>query len=56
MDIQPDVDNNFPVSAFLSGLRVMTNHGGSALRPTPARNPRSRKADTLSSLIASHSD
>ena len=44
------------VSAFLSGLSLTTNHGGSALRPTPARNPRSRKADTLTRFIASHSD
>jgi len=56
MDIQPEVDNNLHVSAFLSGLSLTTNHCGSALRLTPARNPRPRKADTLPSPLASHSD
>jgi len=56
MDIQPEVNNNLPVSAFLSGLSLTTNHCGSAHRLTPARNPRPRKADTLRSPIASHSD
>ena len=56
VDIQADVDNNFHVSAFLSGLSLTTNHGGSAHRLTSGRNPRSRKADTLTSPIASHSD
>jgi hypothetical protein len=56
VDIQAEVDHNFHVSAFLSGLSLTTNHCGLALRLTPARNPRSREADTLAFNIASHSD
>jgi hypothetical protein len=56
VDVQADVDHNFHVSAFLSGLCLTTNHCGSAHRHTPGRNPRSREADTLAFFIASHSD
>ena len=56
VDIQSDVEDNVHVSAFLSVLSLTTNHCGSALRPLPGRHPRSRKADTLGSLITSHSD
>jgi hypothetical protein len=37
VDSQPGMENNFQVSAFLSGLCLMTNHGGSALRHTSAQ-------------------
>ena len=44
----------FMVSAFLSMFAFPAKHWGSALRLTPARNPRSRKADTASRLMTSH--
>ncbi len=56
VDVQPEVMDNLSVSAFLSGLSLTTNHCGSPLRHTSGRNPRSRKADTLRSPIASHCD
>ena len=56
VDIKSDVLDKVHVSAFLSGLSLTTNHGGSALRPPPARHPPSRKADTLRPPIASHTD
>ena len=56
VDIQSDVVDNVPVSAFLSLFWLTAKQCGSALRHTPGRNPRSRKADTLGSLITSHSD
>ncbi len=56
MDIQPDILDNVPVSAFLSLFVLTTNKCGSALRHTPARNPRLEKADTLGLNIASHTD
>ena len=56
MDIQPDVLDKVHVSVVLSLLSLTDQQGGSALRLVPARNPRSRKADTSPSPIASHSD
>ena len=56
VDVQPEVEHNFQMSAFLSWFELTTNHCGSALRLTPARNPRSGEADTFAFLIASHSD
>jgi len=55
VDIQAEEEDNVHVSAFLSWLSLLDQQGGSAHRPTPGRNPRSRKADPLRSPIASHS-
>ena len=56
VDIQADVLDKVHVSAFLSVLSFTDQHCGSALRLTPARHPRSGRADTLAFTIASHSD
>ena len=56
VDIQPDILDNFHMSAFLSLFVLTTHNCGSALRHTPAPNPRFGKADTLRSFIASHTD
>ena len=56
MDIQPDVIDKVHVSAFLSLFCLTTKQCGSALRPTPGRNPRSGKAGILIRPMASHGD
>ena len=56
MDISPDVIDKVHVSAFLSLFCLTTNHCGSALRLTPARDPRSGKAGTLFRPMPGHGD
>ena len=56
LDSGTGLECSFHVSAFLSLFVLLTRQCGSALRHTPARNPRSRKADSFSPTIASQSD
>lgn len=55
VDIHPDVSDMVYVSAFLSLFELTTKQGGSAFRPTRARNPRFGKPDTLASLTPARS-